>query len=360
MQFLSRPFLGNMLQDWLNALGFSIGLVLLVYLLKMLLIRRFFRLDQESESNVYGLAASLVKRISFITVIFLSIYLGTLSVVLPAKFGIWLFALTVISIIYQSVIWGNALITYGLKRYQATLPNSQGERITTMRAIGFVGRLTLVSVATLVALDNIPGVRITTLIASLGIGGIAVAMAVQNILADLLASLSIVFDKPFVIGDFIIVDTHMGAVEYIGLKTTRLRSLSGEQLVFANNDLLQSRIRNYKRMAERRVVFLIGVLYQTEYEQLVKIPKIIREIIETRDNVRFDRSHFQGYGDSALNFETVYYILSADYNVYMDIQQAINLEIFRRFKEDNISFAYPTRTLYLQSKVQEAQNEKPV
>lgn len=349
MTFLSQSVLGNNLENWLNSMGFTMGVVLLVYLLKLILTRRFFRLDQESETNIYGLAAALVKRVSGITVALLAAYLGSLSLVLPGTVGMWLFAITIIAVIYQIVIWGNVLITYGIKRYQANLPNPNGERITTMRAIGFVGRLTLIFVATLVALDNIPGVKITTLIASLGIGGIAVAMAVQNILADLLASLSIVFDKPFVIGDFIVVDPHMGTVEYIGLKTTRLRSLSGEELVFANSDLLNSRIRNYKRMAERRVVFHIGVRYETDYEQLRKIPQIIRAIIQAQNGVRFDRSHFQGYGESALTFETVYYILDADYNVYMDIQQAVNFEIFRQFKGEAIAFAYPTRTLYLQS-----------
>jgi len=131
------------------------------------------------------------------------------------------------------------------------------------------------------------------------------------------------------------------------LKTTRIRSLAGAQLVFANGDILKSRIRNYKRMAERRVVFSIGVVYQTDYEALQKIPAMIREIIEEQDPVRFDRSHFQGYGDFALTFETVYYVLSPDYNVYMDVQQAINLEIFRQFSERNIRFAYPTQTVYL-------------
>ena len=216
-----------------------------------------------------------------------------------------------------------------------------GERITTLRALTFVLRAVLFATAALLVLDNIPGVKITTLITSLGIGGIAVAMALQNILGDIFASLSILFDKPFVIGDFIIVDTRMGTVEYIGLKTTRIRSLSGEQLVFANGDLLKSRIRNYKRMAERRVV------YQTDYDILKEIPGLIRRIIEDQDLVRFDRTHFQSYGEFALTFEAVYYVLSPDYNVYMDIQQAINLEIFRQFENRDIHFAYPTQTVYL-------------
>jgi len=163
--------------------------------------------------------------------------------------------------------------------------------------------------------------------------------------ADLAADL----DKPFVVGDFIIVNDYLGSVERIGLKTTRIRSLSGEQLIFSNTDLLNSRIRNFKRMYERRVVFAIGVLYQTEYEKLSRIPDMIRNIIERREPVRFDRAHFKEFGDYALKFEVVYWIQTPDYNVYMDIQQAINLEIHKQFEEAQIGFAYPTRTVFIES-----------
>lgn len=195
-------------------------------------------------------------------------------------------------------------------------------------------------------LDNL-GVNITGLVAGLGIGGIAVALAVQNILGDLLASLSIVLDKPFVIGDFIVVDSLSGTIEHIGLKTTRIRSLSGEQLIFSNNDLLKTRIRNYKRMSERRIVFSFGIIYQTPTEKLKNVNKIVRDIIEKTENARFDRVHFKEYGDSSLNFEVVYFVIDPDYNIYMDVQESINLEIFRQFGEEGIEFAYPTQTLYV-------------
>jgi small-conductance mechanosensitive channel len=175
-----------------------------------------------------------------------------------------------------------------------------------------------------------------------------VALAAQNILGDLFASASIVLDKPFVMGDFVIVDDHLGTVERIGLKTTRIRSLSGEQLVFSNNDLLQSRIRNFKRMYERRVVFSIGVTYQTPHDKLAEIPALLRAAVEAREQVRFDRAHFKEYGDFSLNFEIVYYVLSPDFNIYMDIQQAINLEIHREFERRDIEFAYPTQTIFVE------------
>ena len=169
----------------------------------------------------------------------------------------------------------------------------------------------------------------------------------QNIISDLFASLSIVLDRPFVLGDFLVIDDYYGNVEKVGLKTTRVRSLSGEQLVFANNDLLNSRIRNYGQMVERRIVFSVGVTYQTSPETLERIPAMIEEIIVAQESARFDRSHFKQYGAFSLDFETVYYVESSDYRLYMDIQQAVNLELFRRFNAAGIEFAYPTPTLFV-------------
>jgi small-conductance mechanosensitive channel len=212
--------------------------------------------------------------------------------------------------------------------------------------LAFVGRVAVWSIVLLVLLDNL-GVDITTLVAGLGVGGVAVALAAQNILGDLFASLSIVLDRPFVVGDFLNVGDFLGTVEKVGIKTTRIRSLSGEQLIFANNDLLGSRIRNYGRMQQRRVVFSIGVTYQTPPEKLAAISDMLREAVEAQQDVRFDRAHFAKYGDFALIYEIVYYCLSADYNRYMDVQQAINIRIYERLAEAGVEFAYPTQTLYL-------------
>ena len=198
----------------------------------------------------------------------------------------------------------------------------------------------------LLILENV-GVDVTALIAGLGVGGIAVALAAQNILGDLFSSMSIVLDKPFVLGDFIIVGDMMGTVEKIGLKTTRVRSLSGEQLIFSNSDLLGSRIRNFKRMQERRIVFSIGVAYDTPAEKLTAIPGMLRAAVEAQEPVRFDRAHFAKFGDSALIYEVVYFVLKPDYNLSMDIQQAINLRLFREFADRQIEFAFPTQTLHL-------------
>jgi small-conductance mechanosensitive channel len=195
-------------------------------------------------------------------------------------------------------------------------------------------------------LDNL-GVNITTLVASLGIGGIAVALAVQNILGDLFASLSIVLDKPFVVGDFIIVDKYLGTVEYVGLKTTRLRSLGGEQLVFSNADLLKSRLQNMTRMNRRRVAFTVTVTYDTPTAILRRVPAMLTEIVKAQEPVTFDRAHFSGMAASSLNFDVVYWVETADFNRHMDILQEIYLQIMDRFAAEGIEFAFPTQTLHV-------------
>lgn len=221
-------------------------------------------------------------------------------------------------------------------------------RVTAFRAFGLVGRIVLWSILLILTLDNF-GVDITALVAGLGIGGIAIALAVQNVLKDILAYVSILVDQPFVIGDFLTVDEMAGTVEHIGIKSTRIRSLSGEQLIFSNEDLLSSRIRNYKRMFGRRVVFGMGVIYGTPVEKLEAIPDMMREAIEAQPDVRFDRAHFKVFDDSALTFEGVNYVLLPDYTEYMNRQQAINLALYRRFTDEGIEFAFPTQTLHVES-----------
>jgi small-conductance mechanosensitive channel len=218
--------------------------------------------------------------------------------------------------------------------------------VAALDIVGFLVRVSVWAIVFLLALDNL-GINITALVAGLGVGGIAVALAAQNIISDLFASLSIVLDRPFVLGDFLVIDDYYGNVEKVGLKTTRVRSLSGEQLVFSNNDLLNSRIRNYGQMVERRIVFEIGVVYDTPHEKLEQIPKIIEDIVIKQELARFDRAHFHQYGAYSLNFEIVYYVESSDYKLYMDIQQAVNLQIFRSFADAGIEFAYPTQTLFV-------------
>ena len=185
------------------------------------------------------------------------------------------------------------MISFWLSCYEKEHMAEDASRVTTARALSIIARLILMVIIVLLALDNIPGVEASALLGSLGITGIAVALAVQNVLSDLFASLSIALDRPFVIGDFIIVGDDSGTVEHIGLKSTRIRSLSGEQLVVSHNDLLSSRVRNYGRMTDRRVVFSVGVASETPSEKLGKIPSIIQEIIETQGQTRIERAHFK-------------------------------------------------------------------
>jgi small-conductance mechanosensitive channel len=195
-------------------------------------------------------------------------------------------------------------------------------------------------------LDNL-GYNIGALIAGLGIGGIAIALAAQTILGDLFSYFVIYFDKPFEIGDFIGFDNKAGSVEYIGLKTTRIRTPAGEQLICSNKDLTDSRVHNYRRMERRRVAFKIGVVYQTSANIIKEIPELVKNIIEQVQDVQFDRAHFMNLGQSTLDFEFVYFILTPDYTVFMNRQQEILLSIFETFERKKISFAYPTQTLFL-------------
>ncbi|MBN1129255.1 MAG: mechanosensitive ion channel family protein [Chitinispirillaceae bacterium] len=237
-----------------------------------------------------------------------------------------------------------ALISFLLEHRwkQPSATGAQGQSLKALRA-GVQG--VVWAVAIIVLLDNL-GVKISTLVAGLGIGGIAVALAAQTMLGDIFSYFMILLDRPFEVGDFVIVNDLMGTVEHVGIKSTRVRSLGGELLVFRNTDLTDSRIRNFKKMEQRRIVFSIGVTYGTSQEHLKKIPLLIASIVGSVKNTRFDRAHFKEFGDFSLVYEAAYYVLSPDYNTYMDIQQEINFKIRDEFEKAGIEFAYPTHTVY--------------
>ncbi|MBI4512512.1 MAG: mechanosensitive ion channel family protein [Gemmatimonadetes bacterium] len=350
MTFLESTLLGNTLASWMAALALAGAVLVGLRVLKRVLGRRLAAVAERTRSPLDDLAADLVGRTKGLFLLLLALYAGSQALTLPRPASGAIRAVAVLALLVQGALWANGVISFWITRQMRKRMQEDAAAATSIAALHFLSRLVLWSVVLLLALDNL-GVDVTALVAGLGVGGIAVALAAQNILGDLFACLSIVLDKPFVIGDFIIVGDQLGTVEHIGLKTTRVRSLWGEQLVFSNGDLLGSRIRNFGRMYQRRVVFAFGVTYQTAYEKLAAIPGMVREIIEAQEHARFDRAHFKEFGDSALNFEVVYYVTQPDYNLYMDIQQAINLALVRRFEEEAIEFAYPTRTLYV---VQEA------
>lgn len=347
MEFLEKVYLDNTMQSWLIAVCVLIVVFTALKIIQRIVIDRLSKLAAVTDNQIDDLLVDMLKNTKFFILLVASAYVASYAITLkPSIMTLW-HKVVVLLLIIQGGLWASAGISFWLGRTIQKRMDQDSSSATTINFLGFVARLVLWVIVLLLVLDNL-GVNITGLVAGLGIGGIAVALALQNILGDLFASLSIVLDKPFVIGDFVVVDSLSGTIEHIGLETTRIRSLSGEQLIFSNNDLLKSRIRNYKRMSERRIVFSFGVVYQTPLEKLKAIKKIVSDIIEKGEKTRFDRVHFKEYGDSSLNFEVVYFVTDPDYNIYMDVQEAINLEIFRCFVEEGIEFAYPTRTIFIQ------------
>lgn len=346
MAFLDQTFYDNSLRAWAIALGVVLVLAPVLRVVVSVVVKRLAKLTQRTSTEWDDLIVFALGKTKWFFLFMVSIHVASLSLELKDRVRTGLVAATVLAFMLQAGIWASAALTFWVGNYRKVNLERDRSGTTTIGALGFVGQLVIWSAVLLLSLDNL-GVDVTALIAGLGVGGVAVALALQKILGDLFASLAIVLDKPFVIGDFIVVDDCMGSVQNVGLKTTRVRSLGGEGLIFSNADLLGARIRNYGRMEERRVVFPVGVTYQTSRAQLEAIPGIIRAAIEAQEKTRFDRSHFQKFGDFSLDFETVYYVLSADYNTYMDIQQAINLRIFDAFAKQGIEFAYPTQQLFV-------------
>jgi small-conductance mechanosensitive channel len=344
MEFLDQTILGNTQRAWLLAFVTAALVVIALRLVQLVAGKRLARLAAHTPTQWDDNLVKLLSKTRLPFWLVLGLLVGSLMLELSASMQSIVTTTFVIALLVQGGIWGVVLIKAALASYQEKVGDEKPAEQTTLNLIGFIAQIAVWSLVVLLSLENL-GIDITALVAGLGIGGVAVALAVQNILGDLFASLSIVLDKPFVIGDFLIVGDLMGTVEHVGLKTTRVRSLSGEQLVFSNADLLNSRGRMY----ERRVVFKIGVTYETPREQLKRIPGIIREIIEGRENTRFDRSHFMEYADYSLNFETVYYVLGPDYTVYMDVQQDIYFALHERMEQEGMQFAYPTQKLFLES-----------
>ncbi len=352
LNVLDRVFLGNTLSAWAWAIGSAIVVFVVAWFARQLLLNRARAFAKRRPTGLASVLPHLVLKTGVTLVLIAALVVGTFQLVLPARVERVVQAVVVVLIVLQLAAYGIVLIDAGIAEFMRRNKTGQDSEdaslATSMIAVRILALAIFFAGLVLLALENL-GVDVTAMIAGLGVGGIAVALALQNVLGDLFGSLSIVLDKPFVVGDFIIVGDKLGTVEKIGLKTTRLRSLGGEQLIFANSDLLSSRIQNYKRMNERRIVFSFGVEYGTAVEKLEAIPGVVRKAIESQERTRFDRAHFKAFGDSSLDFEVVYYMLVPDYNAYMDVQQAVNLALFRNLTGAGISFAFPTRTLHLAS-----------
>jgi small-conductance mechanosensitive channel len=330
-------FLGNSLEDWALALIVGLLATAAMAFARLLLLRRLAARSAASETRLDDLVVTMLSRTYMLFIVAFGMYIGSTFLELPPARGLLVARVGVAALLMQVAVWGDV----GLRAWRDQLRRDQDSaRRNSSSILGFLLRLTLWVIVVLMVLDNF-GVNITALVASLGVGGIAVALAAQHILGDLFASLSITLDKPFEIGDFIIVGDVLGSVEHIGLKTTRLRGLGGEQVVFSNGDLLKSRIHNHKRMETRRVAFVLRIAYGTSEELLCRVPRIIREIVSARQNVDFERAHFFMWGEWSLDFEVVYHFRSPDYLLHMDAQQDIFMEIYRRFEREGVRFAHP-------------------
>jgi small-conductance mechanosensitive channel len=354
-EYFNQVYFENTLLDYSIALSIIVIGILLIRIFKRTILARIKIYAQKTETHFDDFIVNGIERFGIPALYYTIIYIGLSYLTFsPRGQNILRLATTVVITflivrLFSSVI---QLILQSVVRRQ----ERGEEKVKQLGGLMLIINAFIWLFGLIFLFDNL-GYDVTTVITGLGIGGIAIALAAQNILGDLFNYFVIFFDRPFETGDFIIIDEKMGEVDYIGIKTTRLKSLSGEQLIFANSDLTNSRIHNYKRMQRRRITFKFGVIYQTSLENLKTIPGLVRSIIEEQDNVTFDRAHFASYGDSSLDFEAVYYILSSEYAAYMNAQQEINFRLFEEFQNRGIDFAYPTRTLFIQGPGSESQPE---
>jgi small-conductance mechanosensitive channel len=344
----TTPWLGNDLWHWLAAAGAALLTFALVRTALRFALQRLQKVASRTQTHVDDAAVQVLSGTHMVLIAVASLLVGLNLLELSDRWQARVGQLWFVALALQVALWGGRAIGMGLERYlHHHAPANAPHASATATLLSWGLRTVLWSVVALAILSNL-GVNITAFVASLGIGGVAIALAVQNILGDLFASLSIAIDKPFEVGDFVVVGEVQGTVEYVGLKSTRIRSLGGEQIVVGNTDLLRQTIRNYKRLQERRVVFGFGVTYGTSPEQAQQVARELERIVRARPALRFDRAHLKGFGDSALDYELVYYVLSPDYNAYMDEQQAINLTLMRALKRLGVEFAFPTRTVILE------------
>lgn len=356
-RFWNQVYLGNSLWHWAVAGGTALVMFAALMLVRRVIRSNYTRVASTPQRELWELPLKVASKTTGVFLFIVSIFSAVQTLEMPNKLRTVLLSALAIALFWQAGVWASTAVLAWLDRKREVSLTTDRSIVGTLDIIAVIARVLIWSLVLLLTLDNL-GVNITALVAGLGIGGIAVALAVQNILGDLLASLTITLDRPFVVGDFITVGEFMGSVEQIGVKSVRLRSLSGEQIIMPNADLIGSRVRNFGRMVERRVVFKIGVTYETPREKLQRIPAMIRGFVEAQQPVRFDRCHLSNFGASALEFEAVFFVLTPDFNRYMDIQQAINFAILEAFETEAIEFAYPTQKLWL-SRVPAPRDDAP-
>jgi small-conductance mechanosensitive channel len=352
-RLVEATYLGNTWWQWTVAASIAVGVFLLLLLIRRAIRSRYEKLAATPHTEFLELPLRVASRTTVLTIAVASLFIAAQWLVLPPAASKSLLTIFTIAIFWQVGLWATVAVIAALERKQRVTLAHDAAAASSLGVIGFLARATIWSFVLLLTLDNL-GIQIKPLLAGLGIGGIAVALAAQNILGDLFASLSITLDRPFVVGDSLQVDEFNGTVEYIGVKSTRLRSLSGEQIIMPNANLLSSRVRNNSRMSQRRVVINISVDQQTEMEQLQAIPVKLRELIESHQPIKFDRAHFAKIGASSFDFEAVYILLTPDYGKHMDILQDINLRLVEWLRKEGVVLSTPQRVYYVdqQSPVQ--------
>jgi len=344
------PYFGAIdLAPYFGALIIFIALTVFFWLLQMVVLSRLSSLSKRTKTDFDDVAIEAVSSIRPSVYMLVSFYVALQLLPLPSLAdkvvtGVFLFV-----VVWQAIEVVSKLVSYAARRFLEKDEDNDGladpNSANASNMVILLTKIALWAFGGIFVLSNL-GVEVTSLVAGLGIGGIAVAFALQGILSDLFSSFSIYFDKPFRIGDFIVIDDDMGTVEKIGIKSTRIRTLQGEELVISNAELTTARVQNYKKMESRRIVFNLGVTYETPSEKVKIVPELIKNAVEKVEDVRFDRAHFASYGDFALLYEVVYFVETADYNIYMDRQQEINFNLLDNFQAEGIEFAYPTQTIY--------------
>ena len=346
-EYLQLQYWDNTTKEYLMTMAYIAIGILIVKLFKKIIILRIKKLTKKTATDLDDYLIDAVEKFVLPAIYISIIIIGIKTLTISDGFRYVLSNAHRVIIAYYAVRLVSRVIIIFLKAYVSKEENGE-EKVKQIGGIIIIINFLIWGLGILLLFDNL-GYDVTAIVTGMGIGGIAIALAAQNILGDLFNYFVIFFDRPIEIGDFIVMDDKNGVIEKIGIKTTRIKTLSGEQLVVANSDLTSSRIHNFKKMQRRRILFGIGVTYETNTEDLKKIPEILKEIVSHQEPITFDRAHFKEFGDSSLNFEVVYYIEDAAYNTYMDIQQRINFEIFDRFQSMGISIAFPTRTLYLRN-----------
>lgn len=345
--FLKTNYWGNSLQDWLIAGSIVLGTFLLVAIAGAALIRRLKNVAARTEARYDDILVLAIEKFIFPLLYVGGIYLALSYLTLPAKAEKVIRLLLLLLYTYFILRIITAVIQYMVTGF---LSRQEGAETKQKQARGFViiAKFVVWVVGFVFVLDNL-GFNVSAIIAGLGVGGIAIALAAQTILGDLFAYFIIFFDRPFEIGDTIMFENEMGTVEYVGVKSTRIRTLNGQILVCSNKDLTNARVNNFRNLSRRRAVLRLGLVYQTDPAVLETLPAKIKAIIETHEPVTFERGHFTGFGESSLNFEFVYFVNDAEYMKYMDTQHSINLAVLRLLTSEGIGIAYPTRTLYTQA-----------